>query len=71
MITQICINESRGQDCLEFTRVGSGPSKNWNLDKVFSNQKVAKSIIHQPNTSLNSINQGLFYSSLSAHGQLV
>ncbi len=71
MTTQICINESNGQDCLEFSRTGTGPSKSWRLDRVFSNQRVNKTIKNQANTALNSINQGLFHTGLSAYGQMV
>ena len=71
MTTQICINAATGHDCLEFTRIGEGPSKNWRFDRVFSKTKVNTNKEGLPETSINSVNQGLFYVNQSAHGQMI
>ena len=43
MITQICINAPAGQDCLEFSRIGEGPSKKWRFDRINSKTKTEAS----------------------------
>ncbi|NQT61511.1 MAG: hypothetical protein HQ556_01010 [Candidatus Marinimicrobia bacterium] len=71
MTTQICINAPAGQDCLEFTRIGEGPSKNWRLDHVHTKAKMNTSNESLVDAPINSVNQGLFYVSQSAYGQMV
>ncbi|MBC8375297.1 MAG: hypothetical protein H8E26_04570 [FCB group bacterium] len=71
MTTQICINALAGQDCLEFTRIGEGPSKKWRFDRIISKAKTNVIRESLENTSINSVNQGLFYVNQSAYGQMV
>ena len=71
MTTQICINAPAGQDCLEFSRIGEGPSKGWRFDRINSKGKTNVVREVQPNTSINSANQGLFYVNQSAYGQMI
>ncbi|MBT4034296.1 MAG: hypothetical protein HOB84_12405 [Candidatus Marinimicrobia bacterium] len=71
MITQICINAPAGQDCLEFSRIGEGPSKKWRFDRINSKTKTEASTESSPNSSINSVNQGLFYVNQSAYGHLI
>jgi len=71
MTTQICIDAPTGQDCLEFSRIGEGPSKNWHLDHVHSKSKMNSLNESHIDPPINSENQGLFYVNMSAHGQMV
>ena len=71
MTTQLCINSAAGQDCLEFSSIGEGPFKKWRLDHVFSKSKINTSTESLADAPINSVNQGLFYVNLSAHGQMV
>ncbi len=71
MKTQICINAPTGQDCLEFTRIGQSPSRSWRFDHVSSKAKTKITSESPPSPSINSVNQGLFYVSQSAYGQMI
>lgn len=71
MTTQICIDAPTGQDCLEFSRIGTGPSKNWRLDHISSKTKMDTPNASRVDPPINSVNQGLFYVNQSAHGQMI
>ena len=71
MTIEICIDAHKGQDCLEFSQVGNGPSKSWSFDRLKSNTK-AKSTTSQPfQTSVNPADHGLYYVNQSAHGLMI
>jgi len=71
MTTQICIDTTMGQDCLEFTRIGKGPSKAWRFDSLKSTTKAKAtgSPIFKP--PVDSAGHGLYYVNLSAHGLMI
>ncbi len=70
MTTQVCIDAKAGQDCLQFTRTGAGPSQNWRFDHITSHMKTDH-LNEAPENPGNSVNQGVFYVNQSAYGQLI
>ncbi|NQV49324.1 MAG: hypothetical protein HQ507_02430 [Candidatus Marinimicrobia bacterium] len=71
MNTQICIDATTGQDCLEFTSTGTGPSKGWNFVSLQSYLKAKNQINPNSQPGAGVVNQGLFYVNQSAYGQMI
>ncbi len=67
MNAQICIQANTGQDCLEFTRTGSGPSKGWNLVQVKSKAQVKSEILQNISLDSGSVNPSPYYATNTAH----
>lgn len=42
MNTSVCIDTNKGRDCLEFTKVGTGPGTRWSLQKISSRTRKTK-----------------------------
>lgn len=71
MTTQICINVPAGEDCLEFSRVGSGATSRWQLDQVKSKVNSKIETESQSTRSSNTGSNGLFYVNQTAYGNMV
>mgnify|MGYP006883077856 CR=1 FL=1 len=71
MTIEICIDAQKGQDCLEFSKVGSGFSRAWQFDSLRSINKAKSTTYPSNQTSVDPAGHGPYYVNQSAHGLLV
>lgn len=71
MTTQICIDSTAGQDCLEFTRQGKSPFSKWHLNGIRSQPSMQTKRGGQSNNPIKSVIQEPFYVEQSAYGSMV
>lgn len=70
MKTEICIETTIGQDCIEFNQVKKHPSIYWDYKTLQSIPGVRRK--HEnSNPSLETVPSGPFYIGMSAYGQLI
>ena len=71
MTIEICIDAPKGQDCLEFSKVGSGISQAWHYDKLRSISHIKGTTKQSIQTSVEPAAHGPYYVNQSAHGLMV
>ncbi len=68
MTIEVCIEAQKGQDCLEFSKVGEGVSKTWHFNSLRSIAKARDTTIQ---SSVETADHGPYYVNQSAHGLMV
>ena len=71
MTIEICVDGHKGQDCLEFSQTGNGPSKAWRFDSMRSFTKLNSTMGQPFESSAGPADHGLYYVNQSAHGLMI